>query len=134
MIFVKIVNETSPMTNFFSNTNKTSLNLLLSGAYLLYVIKGIQYPPCPQDVGRILKGSSKWKQVHNGGSKQTLSLSTTHLQVHLHYKHEALAVKDQSVDDVGVEPFTPEKLPRPERPTPHITTTSTRTKRWVIVL
>jgi len=60
-----------------------------------------------EDVGRVLKGNGEWKQVHNRGSKRTLSLPTTPLQVPLHNRYEALAVEDQSVDDVGVDPPTP---------------------------
>ena len=86
-----------------------------------------------QNVGRVLKGSSKWKQVHNQGSIWTLSLPTTPPQVPLYNRYEGLAVEYQSVDDVGVDPSTPEELRRPERPTPHITTTSTKKKRQVIV-
>jgi len=69
-----------------------------------------------QDVGRVLKGSGEWKQVHNRGSKQTLSLPTTPPQMPLHNRCEALAV--ESVDDAGVDPSTPQELPRPEGPTP----------------
>jgi len=84
-----------------------------------------------QDVGRDLKGSQEWKQVCNHGSKRTLSLPTTSPQVPLHNRYEALAVEDQSVDDAGVDPSTPEESRRTERPAPCITTTSTRKKRRV---
>jgi len=54
--------------------------------------------------------------------------------VSLHNRYEALDVEHQSVDNVGVDPSTTEELQRPAIPTPHITTTSTRKKRWVIVV
>ena len=38
------------------------------------------------------------------------------------------------MDDVDDGPSTPEVLPTSERPTPYITTTSTRKKKWVMVV
>jgi len=87
-----------------------------------------------QDVGRVLKGSSKWKQVHNRGRKRTLSLPAMPPQMPLHNQYKALALEDQSVDNVGVNPSIPEELPRPERTSRRITTTFTRKKRQVIVV
>ena len=52
----------------------------------------------------------------------------------LYNGYASLDVEDQSMDDVNDGLSTPEVLPRSERPTPHITTTSTRKKRWVIVV
>jgi len=43
-----------------------------------------------QHVGRVLKGSSEWKKVHNRGSKWTLSLPAIPLQVPLHNRYEGL--------------------------------------------
>jgi len=54
--------------------------------------------------------------------------------VPLHNRYEALAVEDQSVDDMDVNPSAPEEMWRTERPTPCITTTSTTKKRRVILV
>ncbi|KAK4810861.1 hypothetical protein QYF61_008833 [Mycteria americana] len=91
-------------------------------------------PSSHQDVGRDLRGSSEWKQVHKQGSKRMPSLPATPPQVPLHNRYKALEVEDQSVDNEDVNPSTPEERPRPERHTPRITTTSTKKKRCVIVV
>lgn len=61
------------------------------------------------------------------------SLSTWPSQVPLQNGYEALDVESQSTGGVDVGPSTPEVLPRSERPTPCITTTSTRKKSRVII-
>ncbi|KAK4830595.1 hypothetical protein QYF61_012021 [Mycteria americana] len=84
--------------------------------------------------GSSLKERSEWRQVYAQGNRRPLSLPTSPSQLPLYNRYEALDVEGQSKDDVDDSPSTPEVLPRSERPTSHITTTSMRKKRWVVVV
>ena len=86
-----------------------------------------------QAEGSSLKERSEWRQAHAQGGR-TPSLPTSPSRVPLYDRYEALDVEGQSMDDVDDGPSPPEVLPRSERPSPCITTTSTRKKRWVIVV
>ncbi|XP_040974865.1 uncharacterized protein LOC121232493 [Aquila chrysaetos chrysaetos] len=87
-----------------------------------------------QAEGSSLKERSQWRQVHARGGRQTPSLPTSPSQVPRYNRYEALDVESQSMCDVDDGPSAPEVSPRSERSTPHITTTSIRKKRQVIVV
>lgn len=67
-------------------------------------------------------------------NRQKPSLPTSPSQVPLYNRYRALDVEEQSMDDEDKGPSPPEVLPRPERPIPHIKTSSTRKKRRVVVV
>ncbi|KAK4811185.1 hypothetical protein QYF61_019816 [Mycteria americana] len=99
-----------------------------------------QQPPVrTHDQGDPLSSPTRLKAVAqrrrvNGGESMLVAAGEGPPCPPCPHRYEALEVESQSMEDGDDSLSTPEVLPRSEERTSHINTTSTRKRRWVIVV